>query len=93
MTNGKKQAVSGVNGREIVLDLLMEWEKEKLFSHKLIRDVLNKYDYLSGQEKGFIKRHCAISAVAFVMNSEFFLIPVKQRSHPMRRWHPSAFLL
>ena len=56
MTNGKKQAVSGVNGREIVLDLLMEWEKEKLFSHKLIRDVLNKYDYLSGQEKGFIKR-------------------------------------
>lgn len=56
MTNGKKQAVSGVNGREIVLDLLMEWEKDKLFSHKLIRDVLNKYDYLSGQEKGFIKR-------------------------------------
>ncbi len=56
MTNGKKQAASAVNGREIVLDLLMEWEKEKVFSHKLIRDVLNKYDYLSGQEKAFIKR-------------------------------------
>lgn len=56
MTNGKKQLSSGVNGREIVLDLLMEWEKEKAFSHKLIRDVLDKYDYLSGQEKAFIKR-------------------------------------
>lgn len=53
---GKKQEVSSVNGREIVLDLLLEWEKEKIFSHKLIRDVLDKYDYLSGQEKAFIKR-------------------------------------
>lgn len=45
-----------VNNREIVLDLLLEWEKEHAFSHQLIRDVLNKYDYLPGQEKAFIKR-------------------------------------
>ncbi|MBE5867596.1 MAG: 16S rRNA (cytosine(967)-C(5))-methyltransferase RsmB [Lachnospiraceae bacterium] len=45
-----------INTREIVLDLLLEWEKGAVFSHRLIRDVLNKYNYLSGQEKGFIKR-------------------------------------
>lgn len=56
MTNGKKQDFSRVNGREIVLDLLVEWEKGNIFSHKLIRDVLGKYDYLTGQEKAFIKR-------------------------------------
>lgn len=56
MTNGKKQDFSRVNGREIVLDMLMEWEKGNVFSHKLIRDVLGKYDYLTGQEKAFIKR-------------------------------------
>lgn len=42
--------------RELVLDLLLEWEKTDAFSHHLIRQVLDKYDYLSGQEKGFMKR-------------------------------------
>lgn len=42
--------------RELVLDLLLEWEKTDAFSHQLIRQVLDKYDYLSGQEKSFMKR-------------------------------------
>jgi 16S rRNA (cytosine967-C5)-methyltransferase len=29
---------------------------ENVYSHMIVRDVLNKYNYLSGQEKAFIKR-------------------------------------
>lgn len=44
------------NTREIVLDMLLLVDKEEVYSHRIIRDVLFKYDYLSGQEKAFIKR-------------------------------------
>lgn len=44
------------NIREIVLDMLLEEEKEAAYSHRLVFDVLSKYDYLTAQEKAFIKR-------------------------------------
>lgn len=44
------------NTREIVLDMLLAVERKEAFSHHIARDVLTKYDYLSGQEKAFIKR-------------------------------------
>ncbi|MGN1148579.1 MAG: 16S rRNA (cytosine(967)-C(5))-methyltransferase RsmB [Lachnospiraceae bacterium] len=44
------------NTREIVLDMLLAVEREEEYSHRIIRDVLAKYDYLPGQEKAFIKR-------------------------------------
>ena len=44
------------NTREIVLDILLTLEKEDAFSSQLIRAVLDKYDYLEGRDKGFIKR-------------------------------------
>ncbi|MBR1930783.1 MAG: 16S rRNA (cytosine(967)-C(5))-methyltransferase RsmB [Lachnospiraceae bacterium] len=44
------------NTREIVLDSLLVLEKEDILSHKLMKDVLDKYDYLDGREKAFIKR-------------------------------------
>lgn len=86
MTNGKKQpAPCGINGREIVLDLLLEWEREKTFSHKLIRDVLNKYDYLSGQEKAFIKR---LSEGTIERQIELDYIIDKVSSVPVRKMKP-----
>ena len=45
-----------LNQREIVLDILLELERSKKFSNRLIKDVLDKYDYLDTQEKAFIKR-------------------------------------
>ena len=45
-----------VNTREIILDILLELEKEESKSHLLIRDVLLKYDYLDARDKGLIKR-------------------------------------
>ncbi len=44
------------NTREIVLDMLLSVDNEETYSHRIIRDVLSKYDYLSGQEKAFMKR-------------------------------------
>lgn len=44
------------NAREIVLDTLLEIERNNVFSSQLLRAVLDKYDYLDAQDKGFIKR-------------------------------------
>ena len=42
--------------REIVLDILLELEREQEYVNILLADVLKKYDYLDGREKAFIKR-------------------------------------
>lgn len=44
------------NTREIILDGLLELEREEGFSNVLVRGMLQKYDYLPMQEKAFIKR-------------------------------------
>ncbi len=44
------------NTREIVLDILLELERGGAYSHQLIRDVLDKYDYLPPSDKRFVKR-------------------------------------
>ncbi len=46
----------GVNTRELVLEILLEVTGEQEFSHIAIRNVLDKYSYLSRQERAFIKR-------------------------------------
>ena len=45
-----------MNLRELVLDMLIELEKGKVYSNILIRNVLDKYDYLPAKDKAFIKR-------------------------------------
>ena len=44
------------NSREIVLDTLLALEKGGEYSHRMIRAVLDKYDYLDIRDKSFIKR-------------------------------------
>lgn len=44
------------NTREIVLDTLLALEREKGFSHKLMKAVLDKYNYLEERDKAFMKR-------------------------------------
>lgn len=48
--------MAGINGREAVLDILLELEKQTEYGNVLIAAVLDKYDYLDGREKAFIKR-------------------------------------
>ena len=45
-----------VNARKIVLDLLIEVDKEEGFATKLLQGALAKVDYLPRNEKAFIKR-------------------------------------
>lgn len=44
------------NIREIVLDTLLALERENEYSDRLIKNVLDKYDYLETRDKAFIKR-------------------------------------
>ncbi len=46
---------TGVNSRELILNILLEISAEEEYSHVLIRSVLEKYNYLDGKEKAFIK--------------------------------------
>lgn len=48
--------MANFNVREAVLDILLELEKQTEYSNVLIAAVLDKYDYLDGREKAFIKR-------------------------------------
>lgn len=45
-----------INTREIALDTLLELERSREYSHRLIRAVLDKYDYLESRDKAFVKR-------------------------------------
>ncbi|CVI70315.1 Ribosomal RNA small subunit methyltransferase B [Clostridiales bacterium CHKCI001] len=45
-----------INGREVVLDILLEVLEKQAFSHVVIRQALEKYGYLSKQERAFISR-------------------------------------
>lgn len=44
------------NVRELVVNTLLELEEEGRKSHLLIRDVLDKFDYLDAKDKAFYKR-------------------------------------
>ena len=48
--------MTDMNGREIILDILLEVSGQKEYSNILITAVLDKYDYLDSREKAFIKR-------------------------------------
>ena len=45
--------IQDINQRMLVLEMLLT---ENAYSHVIVRDVLNKYNYLPQQEKSFIKR-------------------------------------
>lgn len=49
-------ANKGINTRELVVDMLLTVSAGKEYSHVLVRNVLDKYDYLEGREKAFIKQ-------------------------------------
>lgn len=44
------------NGRELALDVLMEILEKGAYSHLVIREVLDKYNYSENRDKAFVKR-------------------------------------
>ena len=45
-----------INEREVVLEILMEITENGAYSHKILGDVLSKYQYLEKRERAFITR-------------------------------------
>ncbi len=48
----------GVNLRELVLEMLLAVTRDQEYSHIVIRNTLDKYQYLDKQERSFLKRVC-----------------------------------
>ena len=44
------------NTRELILDMLMEILEKGSYSHLVIRDVLDKYNYSDPRDKSLVKR-------------------------------------
>lgn len=44
------------NTRELAVNMLLEITEKNKYSHLLMRDVLNKYNYMEGRDKAFLKR-------------------------------------
>lgn len=52
----KRQAAERVNTRELALEALLAIARQEAYSHVVISNMLDKYNYLEAQEKAFIKR-------------------------------------
>ena len=63
---------NGVNVRELVLDILMEINEKEQYSHLVIRDVLNKYQYLEKQERAFLTR-LAEGTIQHMLEMDFII--------------------
>ena len=64
---------SGVNIRELVLDILIEVNENEQYSHLMIRDVLNKYQYLEKQERAFLTR-LAEGTIEHMLEMDFTIL-------------------
>lgn len=76
------------NIRELILDMLMEIFEKGSYSHLVIRDVLNKYDYMDSRDKAFVKRVTEgtierLIQIDYILN-QFSKVPVS-RMKPLIR--------
>ena len=70
------------NTRELVLDVLMEVLEKGAYSHQVIRDVLDKYNYSEGRDKAFVKRMAEgtlerLIQIDYILN-QFSKVPVSK---------------
>ena len=63
---------NGVSVRELVLDILIEVNEKEQYSHLMIRDVLNKYQYLEKQERAFLTR-LAEGTIEHMLEMDFII--------------------
>lgn len=63
---------NGVSVRELVLDILIEVSEKDRYSHLVIRDVLNKYQYLEKQERAFLTR-LAEGTIEHMLEMDFII--------------------
>lgn len=73
------------NIREITLETLLAIEREKRYSSRLIKDVLDKYDYLGVRDKRFIKR---VTEGTLERRQELDYYLDHFSSHPVKKMKP-----
>ena len=78
-----------VNTRELVLQTLLEINKEGQYGHIAIRNTLEKYQYLEKQERAFITRVCEGTQenqikIDYMIN-QFSKIQCDQNYHPKKK--------
>lgn len=66
------EMTNGVSVRELVLDILIEVNEKEQYSHLVIRDVLNKYQYLEKQERAFLTR-LAEGTIEHMLEMDFII--------------------
>lgn len=71
-----------INIRELILDMLIEILEKNGYSHLVIRGVLDKYNYIEGRDKAFIKRVTEgtlerLILIDYVLN-QFSKVPVSK---------------
>ena len=47
-----------INTRELIMNILLEMDREKTPCHLAVKDALDKYQFLPRQDRAFIKRVC-----------------------------------
>ena len=77
-----------INTRELLLEMLLEITNGKEYSHIVMRNVLDKYNYLRVEEKSFIKRVCEgtlerMIQIDYVLN-QFSKTPVNKMKPVIR---------
>lgn len=77
-----------INSRELALDILLAVTRDGEYSHIVIRNTLDKYRYLSKQERSFIKRICEGTLehmiwIDYVLN-QFSSVPVNKMKPVIR---------
>lgn len=63
---------NSVSVRELVLDILIEVNEKDHYSHLVIRDVLDKYQYLEKQERAFLTR-VAEGTIEHMLEMDFII--------------------
>ena len=71
--------------REIALETLLALEREEQYSSRLIKDVLDKYNYLAPRDKGFIKR---VTEGTLERRQELDYYLDHFSSHPVKKMKP-----
>lgn len=66
------EMTNGVSVRELVLEILIEVNEKEQYSHLVIRDVLNKYQYLEKQERAFLTR-LAEGTIEHMLEMDFII--------------------
>lgn len=79
---------SGVNVRQLVLDVLLAVTRDEVYSHIALKAVLDKYQYLSKQERSFLTRVCEGTLermlwIDYVLN-QFSKVPVNKMKPVIR---------